>query len=501
VCAVMPSAVKNQCDHLVEVYGPAIVEILSRDIDPKDVCTLMQLCDSQETVLLLSQMPEDNPIVQMKEQDDYCALCQYAMTTLYQILENKDTEDEIKNALETVCRILPSSLEDKCDEYMEAYAEKIIELVLQEFTPDQICAELGLCSSPSETVEHHLTLTVEDNKCIVCEYIMSYLDGALANKTTEAEIREALDQVCEYLPGSFKDQCENFVNQYTDIIIDFLTHQITPEQVCKQIGLCAEPETNAEQFEMIEHAREIIEQDVSLPEASRPYCTLCEYAIGEMDKLITDKKNMYQIKAALDRICYELSTPIQKQCLKMIDEYTDEIIQMFVNEYTPQEVCYELGLCDPPTNEIIVEEHVSANVIPRNFEVQVDLEEKPLCVLCEFAIHVLEKETGILSNRTLDMAEHAIEMLCSYMPFTIGDKCIDFVQEYGDQIIEIIIETELNPEQICGALTLCNMSSTTWDASPVGGHICSFGPALWCQSRVHAKACGTIRHCEENGWN
>ena len=51
-----------------------------------------------------------------------------------------------------------------------------------------------------------------------------------------------------------------------------------------------------------------------------------------MDKLITDKKNMYQVKAALDRICYELSTPIQKQCLKMVDEYTDEIIQMFVNE-------------------------------------------------------------------------------------------------------------------------------------------------------------------------
>ena len=45
----MPHAVRAQCDHLVEVYGPAIVEILSRDIDPQDVCTLMQLCNSQET--------------------------------------------------------------------------------------------------------------------------------------------------------------------------------------------------------------------------------------------------------------------------------------------------------------------------------------------------------------------------------------------------------------------------------------------------------------------
>ena len=25
------------------------------------------------------------------------------------------------------------------------------------------------------------------------------------------------------------------------------------------------------------------------------------------------------------------------------------------------------------------------------------------------------------------------------------------------------------------------------DASPVGGKRCHFGPALWCQSRVHAK--------------
>ena len=49
-------------------------------------------------------MPEDNPIIEMKLKDSNCALCQYAMNTLYQLLENKDTEDEIKNALETVCR-------------------------------------------------------------------------------------------------------------------------------------------------------------------------------------------------------------------------------------------------------------------------------------------------------------------------------------------------------------------------------------------------------------
>ena len=93
-------------------------------------------------------------------------------------------------------RILPSSLEDQCDQYIEAYAEKIIELVIQEFTPDQICKELGLCASAiSEEPKEPIVLTLGDQKCIVCEYIMSYLEDALGQNSTEAEIKEALEEV------------------------------------------------------------------------------------------------------------------------------------------------------------------------------------------------------------------------------------------------------------------------------------------------------------------
>ena len=100
---------------------------------------------------------------------------------------------------------------------------------------------------------------------------------------------------------------------YSDMIVDFLTHQMSPEEVCQQLGLCpGQIESNAEQFQMLAQVDEIIQQDniiaVSGQENKddRPYCTLCEYAIGEVDKLITDKKNEEEIKSALDRICYEL---------------------------------------------------------------------------------------------------------------------------------------------------------------------------------------------------
>ena len=39
------------------------------------------------------------------------------------------------------------------------------------------------------------------------------------------------------------------------------------------------------------------------------------------------------------------------------------------------------------------------------------------------------------------------------------------------------------------------------DATAFGGHECTWGPAFWCQSKIHAHACGTTQHCEEHVWN
>ncbi len=104
----------------------------------------------------------------MKEKDDQCALCQYAIGTLYQILDNKDNEEEVKNALESLCRLMPDSIEDKCEEYVDAYADKILEFVLKNMTPDEICSALGLCPGAKP-----VQVSVQDSKCIMCEYVLS----------------------------------------------------------------------------------------------------------------------------------------------------------------------------------------------------------------------------------------------------------------------------------------------------------------------------------------
>jgi len=79
---------------------------------------------------------------------------------------------------------------------------------------------------------------VKDNTCVLCKYVISTLDGMLEDKTNEKEIEEALESLCSFLPSSMRKQCDTFVETYTNLIIDLLTKDVSPEMVCSNLGLC-----------------------------------------------------------------------------------------------------------------------------------------------------------------------------------------------------------------------------------------------------------------------
>ena len=75
----------------------------------------------------------------------------------------------------------------------------------------------------------------------------------------------------------------------------------------------------------------------------------------------------------------------------MVNQYTDEIIEMFVNQYTPQEVCAELQLCNSHKKALV---QVQSNDIP---QIDNEVSNKPLCILCEYFMSIVEKQ--IVTNR------------------------------------------------------------------------------------------------------
>merc|ERR1719427_495116 len=129
-----------------------------------------------------------------------CEVCTMVATRLDNILSQKSTQAEIEQALDQVCGFLPGQYKDECDQLVAQYTPMIIELLVAEFTPRQLCALMGVCVAQKNEVME--VSKVQDSPyCGICMMVAAQLEKSLSNKATKAEIEQALDQVCGFLPG------------------------------------------------------------------------------------------------------------------------------------------------------------------------------------------------------------------------------------------------------------------------------------------------------------
>ena len=86
-------------------------------------------------------------------------------------------------------------------------------------------------------IEENQIMQAENNlasqACEFCKLAITELDNMLEDKHNEEEIKEALEKLCGYLPSNYADQCKTLVDTYTDIIIDMIAKDATPDEVTK----------------------------------------------------------------------------------------------------------------------------------------------------------------------------------------------------------------------------------------------------------------------------
>lgn len=58
-------------------------------------------------------------------------------------------QEEVIQAVQKVCYLVPSSLTAQCKDLIETYGEAIIELLVQEVDPKTVCTMLALCNDAS----------------------------------------------------------------------------------------------------------------------------------------------------------------------------------------------------------------------------------------------------------------------------------------------------------------------------------------------------------------
>jgi saposin len=417
-----------------------------------------------------------------QDDDEVCRICKDMVTQARDTLISNETQEELKEVFDGSCNLIPISLVAKeCRALMDEFVPELVETLASEMNPDTVCTVSGLCNSARidrllEEQEETVKEEVGDNTCVLCEYVVTTLDGMVTDKTNEKEIKDALEAMCSYMPSSITKQCDNFVETYTEMIIDMLTKDVTPEMICDNLGLCKKNMFRPVEIVEVETVR------LGGPRVGGPYCSLCDIVISNLDSQLQDKTNEEEIKNALDVLCYELSTPVHKECIKLVSQYTDELVDMIVKNYPPNVICAELGLC--------VDHEISSNDISQvNFEtleVRGEVRDEVGCEICEFAVSVIDERLG--DEATVDQIEREVQFVCSILPGHIAEKCEDLVDQYGERLIDALIKKDLDPKKVCTEIVpACKPKQSA----------CVWGPDMWCASPFHARICRATSMCQK----
>ncbi|KOC07780.1 hypothetical protein AFLA70_76g002610 [Aspergillus flavus AF70] len=74
-------------------------------------------------------------------------------------------------------------------------------------------------------------------------------------------------------------------------------------------------------------------------------CDLCKRVIGVADGEIKDKRNEEAIVAALENVCKSIPGKEQPKCDTFIEQYSNELIHILIEEEDPGMACRLLGVC------------------------------------------------------------------------------------------------------------------------------------------------------------
>jgi len=145
VCSVLPSTLTADCDAMISAYGPELIQMFINKEQPDVMCKQLALCASEKPRFIVKKHA---PIpVRKSEADSGCALCEFIMSEVEDVLAANATQAEIEAALDNACNILPKTLTAMCVAFVNQYADAIIQLLLNKEPPSTICTQLGLCSS------------------------------------------------------------------------------------------------------------------------------------------------------------------------------------------------------------------------------------------------------------------------------------------------------------------------------------------------------------------
>jgi len=235
ICALVP-AFEQVCDAFANQGIVNIIQWIDNNESPATVCSQLGLCGMKKPI---------QPKVMVGVRDTNCFMCETLVQAIEGWLNDSATVQQIEQSLEQLCALIPG-FQATCDAIVEQGVPQIIQWLEQNESPQQICVQLGMCTSkpkPKVMVSKPKLLMLSmpkrpgDANCVICESIIEAVEDWVQNNSTVQEIEQNLEILCALIPG-FQQQCDAIIETEVPTIIQWLQQNENPQTICTQLGFC-----------------------------------------------------------------------------------------------------------------------------------------------------------------------------------------------------------------------------------------------------------------------
>lgn len=188
---------------------------------------------------------------------DMCSECSQIVQLSANMISSRDAKETVYETLHALCQRLPKDQASECGAQVKAYLPKVLQQTPGHMKPGETCVVFGLCAAHMEEESPKLphranskdpsspALGTATNAhelfnpaCSLCLFIIKKLETLLPTNMTEETLMKLMGEVCDLVPQSYKERCDDFVAKYGTQIVEFLLSSAAPHTICVLLHLC-----------------------------------------------------------------------------------------------------------------------------------------------------------------------------------------------------------------------------------------------------------------------
>ncbi|XP_035514616.1 surfactant protein Bb [Morone saxatilis] len=277
---------------------------------------------------------------------DMCPECCQIVQLSANMISSRDTKETVYETLHALCQRLPKEQASECDSQVKAYLPKVLQQTPGHLKPEETCVVFGLCAAhkeeePLKLPDHATTNTdlssaalgtgtssheLFNPACTLCLFIIKKLETLLPTNMTEDALMKLMGEVCDLVPHSYKEQCDDFVAKYGTQIVEFLLSSAAPHTICTLLHLC-------------------LFQEQTVPEVSLPSdCESCR-TLAVLSRLhLGPNSTEPETSSFLQSVCVQHPNAIPK-CEAFTRIYGSRLQKVLGNQMDGTHACEKADLC------------------------------------------------------------------------------------------------------------------------------------------------------------